>query len=54
MLFPVSRRWLLAGCRHLFAARCSPAHPDAIDLAPNEWRALPSPGLPPTSGALKK
>jgi UPF0716 family protein affecting phage T7 exclusion len=46
MLFPVSRRWLLAGCRRVFAAGRGPAHPDIIDLAPNEWRPLPSPRLP--------
>jgi len=46
MLFPVSRRWLLAGCRRVFAAGRGPAHPDIIDLAPNEWQPLPSPRLP--------
>ncbi len=57
MLFPVSRRWLLAGCRRVFAAGRGRAHPDIIDLAPNEWRPLPGPRLPPansTSGPLKK
>ncbi len=54
MLFPVSRRWLLAGCRRVFAAGRGPAHPDIVDLAPNEWRPLPGPRLPPTSGPLKK
>jgi UPF0716 protein FxsA len=54
MLFPVSRRWLLAGCRRAFAAGRAPAHPDIIDLAPNEWRPLPSSRLPPTTGPLKK
>jgi UPF0716 protein FxsA len=54
MLFPVSRRWLLAGCRRIFAAGRGPAHPDIIDLAPDEWRPLPGPRLPPTRGPLKK
>jgi UPF0716 family protein affecting phage T7 exclusion len=54
MLFPVARRWLLAGCWRLLASPRRPAHPNVVDLAPNEWRALPSPGLPPTSSALKK
>src|SRR5215470_4614604 len=57
MLFPMSRRWLLAGCRRVFAAGRARAHPDIIDLAPDEWRPLPGPRLPPTSstsGPLKK
>jgi UPF0716 protein FxsA len=57
MLFPVSRRWLLAGCRRVFAAGRGRADPDIIDLAPNEWRPLPGPRLPPTSptsGPLRK
>jgi len=48
MLFPVSRRWLLAGCRRMFAVSRRPAAPNTIDLAPDEWRPLPSPKLPPT------
>jgi UPF0716 protein FxsA len=57
VLFPVSRRWLLAGCRRAFAAGREQTHPDIIDLAPDEWRPLPGPRLPPTrptSGPLKK
>jgi UPF0716 protein FxsA len=55
MLFPASRRWLLVGCRRVFAAgRGRAAHPDVIDLEPNEWRPLPGPRLPPTTGPLKK
>jgi UPF0716 protein FxsA len=57
LLFPVSRRWLLAGCRRTFAAGRGQAHPDVIDLEPDEWRPLPGPRLPPTSptsGPLKK
>ncbi len=54
MLFPVSRRWLLAGCRRAFDAGRQPAAgPNVIDLAPNEWRPLPGSRLPPTSGPPK-
>jgi len=48
ILFSVSRRWLLAVCRRLFAADRQPAGPEIIDLAPNEWQPLPSPKLPPS------
>jgi len=48
ILFSVSRRWLLAGCRRLFAADRQPADPELIDLAPNEWQPLPGPKLPPS------
>jgi UPF0716 protein FxsA len=54
MLFPVSRRWLLAGCRRMFAASPRPAGPNTIDLAPDEWRPLPSPTLPPAGDPLKR
>jgi UPF0716 protein FxsA len=47
-LFPVSRRWLLAACRRLFAPSRQTASPQIIDLAPNEWRPLPGPKLPPS------
>jgi UPF0716 protein FxsA len=48
ILFPVSRRWLLAGFQRLFAATARrPADPDVIDLAPDEWRPLPGEKLPP-------
>jgi UPF0716 protein FxsA len=53
MLFPMSRRWLLAGCRRMVEAGRRPADPNIIDLTPDEWRPLPSPRLPPTSGPLK-
>ena len=49
-LFPLSRRWLLAGCRRLFAASRQTAGPEIIDLAPNEWQPLPGPKLPPSQG----
>jgi len=54
MLFPISRRWLLAGCRRMFAATRRPAGPDTIDLAPHEWRPLSGPTLPPAGGPSKK
>jgi UPF0716 protein FxsA len=54
MLFPLSRRWLLAGCRRVVAAGRAPARPDVIDLAPDEWRPLPDPRLPPASGPPQK
>jgi len=47
ILFSASRRWLLAGCRHLLAAGRQPARSDIIELAPNEWQPLPAPKLPP-------
>jgi UPF0716 protein FxsA len=54
ILLPISRRWLLAGCRRMVAAGRPPADPMTIDLAPDEWRSLPgrklpSPGGPPTN-----
>lgn len=54
ILLPITRRWLLAGCRRMLAARWRPADPKTVDLAPNEWRSLsgsklPSPGRPPTN-----
>ena len=55
MLFPLSSRWLLAGCRRMFTASRRPADdPSTIDLAPDEWRALPSPPLPPAGGPLRR
>jgi UPF0716 protein FxsA len=46
ILLPLSRRWLLAGCRRLLAAARRPADPTTIDLAPDEWRSLSGPELP--------
>jgi UPF0716 protein FxsA len=46
ILLPISRRWLLAGCRRMFAAGRRAADPMTIDLAPNEWRSMPGPKLP--------
>ena len=50
ILFPISRRWLLAGCQRAMAASRRPTSPDIIDLGPDEWQPLPSPKLPPASG----
>jgi len=48
VFFPMSRRWLLAGCRLLFApAGRRPAGPGTIDLTPDEWKPLPGPKPPP-------
>jgi UPF0716 protein FxsA len=54
ILLPISRRWLLAGCRRMLAAGWRPADPRTVDLSPTEWRSLPgsklpSPGGPPTN-----
>jgi UPF0716 protein FxsA len=47
ILLPISRRWLLAGCRRMvLAAGRRPADPMTVDLAPNEWRSMPGPKLP--------
>jgi UPF0716 protein FxsA len=52
ILFPLSRRWLAARLRRLFAAQQQrPAAPDVIDLAPGEWQSLPGEKLPPSSSA---
>jgi len=50
ILLPLSRRWLLAGCRRMVAASRRPPDPMTIDLAPDEWRSLPSPNLPSPDG----
>jgi UPF0716 protein FxsA len=50
MLFPVSRRWLLGGCRRFFTAGRPPADRNTIDLTPDEWQPLPGSKLPPASG----
>jgi UPF0716 protein FxsA len=54
ILLPLSRRWLLAGCRRLFAGSQRPAAPGIIDLAPDEWRSLPGPKLPSPVGPHDK
>ena len=50
ILLPISRRWLLASCRHLLAGGRRPADAMTVDLAPNEWRSLPGPTLPSPDG----
>jgi UPF0716 family protein affecting phage T7 exclusion len=50
ILLPISRPWLLAGCRRLFTAGRPAAQPGIIDLAPDEWQSLPSPKLPASGG----
>ncbi len=56
VLFPISRRWLLAGFHHLVAPRPQrpPADPGVVDLAPDEWRSLPGEKLPPSEQAGRK
>jgi UPF0716 family protein affecting phage T7 exclusion len=54
ILFPLSRRWVLAGFQRLFAGRPQPANPGIIDLAPGEWRPLPGDKLPPAGGTAEK
>lgn len=50
ILLPLSRRWLLAGCRRMVAAARRPTDPTTIDLAPTEWRSLSGPKLPSPDG----
>jgi UPF0716 protein FxsA len=47
VVFPLSRRWLLTLCRSLLSSDRRPAGPEILDLAPDEWQALPNPKLPP-------
>jgi len=47
VVFPLSRRWLLTLCRQLLSADGRPIDPEILDLAPDEWQALPNPKLPP-------
>jgi UPF0716 protein FxsA len=47
VVFPTSRQWLLTAFRRLFSAGSRPAEPQVVDLAPEEWRHLPSRKLPP-------
>jgi len=46
VVFPVSRGWLLWAFRRLFSRDQRPSGPQVVDLAPDEWRALPHPRLP--------
>jgi UPF0716 protein FxsA len=54
ILLPLSRRWLLAGCRRLLAAGQRQAQPEIVDLAPDEWQSLPSPKLPSSGDPSRK
>ncbi|HLK82077.1 MAG TPA: FxsA family protein [Xanthobacteraceae bacterium] len=54
ILLPLSRRWLLAGCRRLLAAGQRQAQPEIVDLAPDEWQSLPSPKLPSSGDPPRK
>jgi UPF0716 family protein affecting phage T7 exclusion len=54
ILFPLSRRWLLIWFQRLFADRPRPANPGIVDLAPSEWRPLPSDKLPPGGRTAEK
>jgi UPF0716 protein FxsA len=47
VIFPVSRGWLLAALRRFSSSNRRPTGPQILDLAPDEWEALPSPRLPP-------
>lgn len=51
VLFPASRRWLLAAFRRMVTTSQRPADRNTIDLAPHEWRSLPGSRLPPASGS---
>jgi UPF0716 protein FxsA len=49
VLFPLPRRWLVAGFRRLLQNReRPPAEIGVIDLGPDEWRPLPAEKLPPS------
>jgi UPF0716 protein FxsA len=47
VMFPASRRWFLTAFGRLFSAARRPSGPQIVDLAPDEWRPLPNPKLPP-------
>jgi UPF0716 protein FxsA len=47
VVFPASRRWLLATFRRAVSAGRRSAGPEVVDLAPDEWQPLPNPKLPP-------
>ena len=46
VMLPRSRSWLVAGFRSLVTNGARPAPSGVIDLAPEEWEALPAPRLP--------
>jgi UPF0716 protein FxsA len=45
-MVPTFRRWMLAGLRRGLAAKARDNTSDVVDLAPSEWRALPTRRLP--------
>ncbi|HMA71363.1 MAG TPA: FxsA family protein [Xanthobacteraceae bacterium] len=51
ILFPTSRRWLSAGWQRLSTPGRQPSAHGTIDLAPDEWRPLSDPTLPPQGSA---
>jgi UPF0716 protein FxsA len=48
-IFPLTRRWLIAGFRRLLSTPAKTSHHGlaVIDLEPDEWRHLPSPEASP-------
>jgi UPF0716 protein FxsA len=57
VLFPLSRRWLVAGIGRLLTAgqpRRAATDPGIIDLAPDEWRPLSGTKLPPAGDSGEK
>jgi UPF0716 protein FxsA len=55
IMFPLTRRWLLAGVGRLFTTRGrKPANADVIDLAPGEWQPLPNAKLSPAGDTVEK
>jgi UPF0716 protein FxsA len=53
MILPATRDWLAATTLRLFTQRPRAPPPGTIDLAPEEWRQLPDPELPPRRGQRK-
>jgi UPF0716 protein FxsA len=47
MILPATRDWLAGTTLRLFTQRPRTPPPGTIDLAPEEWRQLPDPELPP-------
>jgi UPF0716 protein FxsA len=53
MILPATRDWLAATTMRLFTQRPRTPPPGTIDLAPEEWRQLPDPELPPRRSRRK-
>jgi UPF0716 protein FxsA len=47
VIFPLTRKWLMAAFRRLLASHQPRTGRPIIDLEPDEWRPMPSPKLPP-------